>query len=284
MAQREGSARSTALELRHPVRALEHVNVFLEEVRLQPCDRRELEFWETEAHHNRASSFWVNLETKGGELRIFKELIPRIDVRAGQRILELGAGQAWASLMLKRVAPECEVHASELSPEALLGAEKWERVFETRLDGYWACQADHTPFADGQFDRVFAFAAFHHFAIGGRGRAALAEALRLLKPGGRLVLLHEPCAPAWLYRWSNRRMNRLRKSSGVDVDEDVLVPGELSRWASELGARMTIEFDTSWSWREMRLPGVLRNALVRIAPPVGWWIPMGAHVSFQLAG
>src|SRR5262249_45263864 len=155
-------SRGTPLRLREPVASLEHVRVFLLDSRLARSDQKELRFWSADPRYNRTSSLWENLKVKAGELRMFEELLPRIGAEPGERVLELGAGQAWASLMLKRLLPDCEVHASELSPEALLSAEKWEGLVEARLDGYWACQADHTPFEDRQFDRVFTFAAFHH--------------------------------------------------------------------------------------------------------------------------
>jgi len=252
--------------------------------RLSPSDQKELRFWKGDPRYNRASSFWENLKVKGGELRMFEELVPLLDVRPGERILELGAGQAWASQMLKRTNPACEIHASELSPEALLGAEKWERLFEAPLDGYWACQADHTPFEDEQFDLVFAFAAFHHFVIGGRGRQALAEALRITKRGGRLVLLSEPTAPPWFREWSRRKMNRLRCQLEFDVDEDCLVLSDLERWAHDLHATMRVRFDTSWSWREIAFTGVLRTAAVRAVPALGWLVPISAHLTFVREG
>lgn len=266
--------------LRAPVTELDHVHVFVSEADLPDPDRKEVRFWSGDPRYNRGSSLWENVKVKAGELRMFEELMPLLSPAPGSSVLELGAGQGWASLMLKRHHPACHVHAGDVSTEALLGAEKWERLFETRLDGYWACQADHTPFADEQFDRVFTFAAFHHFAIGGRARTALAECLRVLKPDGRLVLLMEPCAPGWLYRWSKRRLDRIREVAGVDIEEDVLVPGRMRRWARELGARLEVRFDTSWSWREIRLPGVLRNAAVRRLPALGWLAPMGAHFTF----
>jgi SAM-dependent methyltransferase len=259
---------------------LDHVHVYLSESTLPAADRKELRFWKEDPRYNRASSLWENLKVKAGELRMFEALLPLLAPEPGVRVLELGAGQGWASLMLKRSHADCEVHASDLSPEAMLGAEKWERLLETRLDGYWACGADRTPFADEQFDRVFTFAAFHHFAVGDRARAALAECLRVLKPRGRLVLLMEPCAPAWLQRWSKRRLDRIRLATAVDIEEEVLVPGHMQRWARDLGARLDVRFDTSWSWREIRLPGILRNAAVRQLPALGWLVPMGAHFTF----
>lgn len=272
---------SLALRLREAVTKRDHVGIHLDESGLPASDQRELRFWSTDPRYNRASSLWENLKVKAGELRMFEELMPMLDPRPGQRLLELGAGQAWASLMVKRQYPLCEVHASDVAPEAMLGAEKWERLLETRLDGYWACQADRTPFADEQFDTVFTFAAFHHFAIGGRAGAALRESVRLLKRGGRLVLLAEPCSPAWCYAWSKRRLDRIRRSSGFDIEEDVLVPAEMRRQGRAAGARMEIRFDTSWSWREIRLSGVLRNAAVAAVPALGWWVPIGAHFLFH---
>lgn len=256
------------------------MRVFLEDATLSRSDQKELRFWKGDPRYNRASSLWENIKTKGGELRMFEELIPLLALRAGERVLEMGAGQAWASLMLKRLHRDCEIHASELSPEALLGAEKWERLLEIGLDGYWACQADRTPFEDEQFDLVFTFAAFHHFVIGGRGRNALAEALRITKRDGRLVLLSEPTAPPWLRAWSNAKLNRIRQGSNFDIEEECLVLSELQRWARELGATMRVRFDTSWSWREIAFTGVLRSAAVRAIPALGWLVPVGAHVTF----
>lgn len=268
------------LRLRVPVERVDHVQVYLTP-RLTESDEKELRFWKTDPRHNPASSLWDNVEIKAGELRMFEELIPLLDPKPGERILELGAGHGWSSLMLKRLHPESEIHASEISPDALLSATKWERLFERRLDGYWACQAGNTPFEDEQFDLVFTFAAFHHFVIDDRGRDALAEALRVTKRGGRLVLLSEPTAPVWLRDWSHRKLNRLRKGAGGDVDEDCLVLPQLQRWGRELGATMQVHFDTKWSWREIALTGVLRSAAVRAVPALGWLVPVGAHVIFE---
>lgn len=276
----ETDRHSDSLRLRAPVEQVEFVQVYLSPPLLTGSDEKELRFWMTDLRHNPTSSFWDNVEIKAGELRMFEELIPLLNPKPGERVLELGAGHGWSSLMLKRFHPGAEIHASEISPNALLSAEKWERLFESRLDGYWACQAGNTPFADEQFDLVFTFAAFHHFVIDDRGRDSLAEALRVTKRGGRLVLLSEPTAPAWFRNWSMRKLNRLRKGTGADVDEDCLVLSQLGRWARELGATMRVCFDTKWSWREIAFTGVLRSAAVRAVPALGWLVPVGAHVTF----
>jgi len=50
------------------------------------------------------------------------------------------------------------------------------------------CRAERLPFADGAFARVLVVDALHHFS---RQREALAELVRVLAPGGRL-LISEP--------------------------------------------------------------------------------------------
>jgi SAM-dependent methyltransferase len=57
-----------------------------------------------------------------------------------------------------------------------------------------AADAEHLPFADGQFDSVFSYNAFEHF---GDPCAVLAEALRVVRPGGTLYFRFGP-----LYRSS----------------------------------------------------------------------------------
>ena len=54
-------------------------------------------------------------------------------------------------------------------------------------DGLWTVQApvESLPFSDGVFDRVLVVDALHHFAD---QEAALGELVRVLRPGGRLVI------------------------------------------------------------------------------------------------
>ncbi len=54
-------------------------------------------------------------------------------------------------------------------------------------EGLWTVQApvEHLPFADGTFERVLVVDALHHFCDQG---AAMGELVRVLAPGGRLVI------------------------------------------------------------------------------------------------
>lgn len=154
-------------------------------------------------------------------------------------------------------------------------------MLETRLDGRWAFGAHRTPFEDSQFDRVFFFQSFHHVGIGGRTEAVLEELLRILKPGGTVVLLSEPSSPQWYYSRQRRHINAVRRHSGTDVEEDVIVVSQLREFAHRYHLGFEVRYDSDWNHREMRFPGVVRNALLGGLPWLGDWIPCGAHCTIR---
>jgi SAM-dependent methyltransferase len=74
------------------------------------------------------------------------------------------------------------------------------------------------PFADETFDLVLTVAALHHIAEPAAVRATLAEMVRVLRPGGRLVVWdHNPRNPYW-----RLLMARVPQDTG----EERLVPEE----------------------------------------------------------
>ena len=269
------------VELRPDIRLeeSEDIHVFVADAELSDSDRKELRFWQT-SPEGPGGTFYESIRVKGPELPLFEAQIPRIGLRPGLCCLEVGAGQAWAALMLKRAVPGAVVHACELSADALRVAAHWERAMGVGLDGKWAASSRNLPFAAAQFDRVFAFQAFHHFGRQGDFSAPLGEMLRVLKLGGRLLLLCEPSAPGFLLERVRRGNNRTRQVTlGADVDEDVLVPGRLEALARAQGADVRIEFDTSWAFRDLSLKVVLIFALVRAFPWLGRLTATGIHAT-----
>jgi demethylmenaquinone methyltransferase/2-methoxy-6-polyprenyl-1,4-benzoquinol methylase len=106
--------------------------------------------------------------------------------RPGERILDVAAGSAdLARALEQRVRPGGEVWLADLNRRML------ERGRDRMLDaGVIApavqCDAERLPFPSGHFDCVTVAFGLRNMT---RKEAALAEMARVLKPGGRLVVL-----------------------------------------------------------------------------------------------
>ena len=119
--------------------------------------------------------------------------------RAGERILDIAAGSGdLARALAKRVGPTGEVWLTDINRRML------ERGRNRLLDaGVLApavqCDGERLPFAPESFDCVTVAFGLRNMT---RKDAALAEMRRVLKPGGRLVVLEfsrvwKPFAPAY---------------------------------------------------------------------------------------
>ncbi len=115
------------------------------------------------------------------------EFVQQADFRAGERVLEIGCGTGSLLLAVKKTQPGVEAVGLDPDPAALaLARRKAERAgVELKLDQGFA---DELPYADGSFDRVLSSFMFHHLSRKVK-EAALREARRVLKPGGRFHMV-----------------------------------------------------------------------------------------------
>ena len=174
-------------------------------------------------------------------------------------VLELGAGQGWASCIVKRRFPELRVTASDFSPDAIASIAKWERIFEVRVDNAVAVPSYDTRRPDASFDLVFAFASAHHFVL---HRRTFDEMAQILRPGGEVLYLYEPTVRDWLYRAGLARIRKTR----TDVVEDMLRQDELQSLAR--GAGLSPELDL-YPTMDRRSPlGTIYNAVLIRVPPL----------------
>ncbi|MEU7004963.1 class I SAM-dependent methyltransferase [Nonomuraea sp. NPDC046570] len=115
------------------------------------------------------------------------------DIGPGLRVLDLAAGTGTSSLTLKR--PGTEVVACDFS----LGMLKVGRS-RTRAVTFLAGDAQRLPFADDSFDVATISFGLRNIAV---AETALSEMLRVVRPGGRLVVCEysRPAGPLGQRLW-----------------------------------------------------------------------------------
>lgn len=128
------------------------------------------------------------------EDRTRREMVDRLSLAQGRRVLEVGAGTGRDSaLIAERLGASGELFCQDISAGML--ARGRERLADRRRQVHWAlASASHLPFPDKYFDAVFQFGGVGEFSdIPGFFR----EVARVTKVGGRVVVGDESMPP-WL--------------------------------------------------------------------------------------
>ena len=115
-----------------------------------------------------------------------RQMAARLDLRAGQRILDAGCGVGGSAMWLAQ-AYAVEVIGINIVPDHVARAARYaaERGLADQVH-FEQQDFHHTTFPEASFDVVWAQESVVHSPD---KRAFLAEAFRLLKPGGRLIML-----------------------------------------------------------------------------------------------
>lgn len=238
--------------------------------------RREIEYWRDSPRERPESDSVENIVNKASEAAILLDLLEvyRADFGRAGDILELGGGQGWASCIVKRQYPNARVRITDISGYALASLPKWERIFETRLDGAEACRSYEIPERDESLDLVFCFAAAHHFAA---HRRTSRELRRILRPDGVALYLYEPSCRPGLHRMALGRVTRKRP----EVPEDVLIYPKIEALAKEAGLRTEISFYPSLKYRSPA--ALLYYSLLGRVPLLQKMLPCTANYRFMKA-
>jgi ubiquinone/menaquinone biosynthesis C-methylase UbiE len=134
----------------------------------------------------------VNLILWGNFSRLRDEALASLHAEASARTLQIACVYGdFTRRLLQRLAPEAAVDVVDVAPIQLTNLrKKIGDVPNLRLHNQ---DASELRFADGSFDQAVFFFLLHELPADVRERA-LAEAFRVLKPGGRLVIVdyHRP--------------------------------------------------------------------------------------------
>jgi len=127
--------------------------------------------------------------------------IGRADVRPGMKVLDIAGGTGdLAKAFARRAGASGEVWLTDIN-DSMLRVGRDRLVDRGLLLPVAVCDAEQLPFPDGYFDRVSVAFGLRNMTHKDR---ALAEMRRVLKPGGKLLVLEfsrvaRPLAPA--YDW-----------------------------------------------------------------------------------
>lgn len=231
----------------------------------------EVDLWRDSPSERPAADSVSNIVNKLSDARVFLDCVRRHRnlFKGAKRILELGGGQGWASCLVKRLRPGAEVTLTDISPYAIASAGKWERIWDVNLDEQYACPGSETHETDNSVDLVFCFASAHHFTA---MPETLAEIRRILKISGTAAFFHEPTCPRAWYPLARRRVRRKRPEAG----EDVLVPGDLRRFARSAGLTMEVDYYPTLLYRRPR--EVLYYGVLSKVPALRRVLPCGANI------
>src|SRR5258707_7148017 len=122
-------------------------------------------------------------------LDIAEKTIRLMDLRPGERVLDLGCGSGWATRLLARLVsdgPEGfgQVVGVDVSDEMIRQARTLSKDFENIL--YVWGSAQQIPWEENFFDKMLSVESFYYYADQER---ALSELFRVMAPHGRLFIL-----------------------------------------------------------------------------------------------
>ena len=149
---------------------------------LTPDERLKLEF-------NRWAAAGEGEKMERHHLDITEKALRLMDLRPGERVLDLGCGSGWATRLIARLVsdgPEGfgQVVGVDVSDEMVRQARTASKDFENIL--YVWGSAEQLPWEENFFDKMLSVESFYYYADQDR---ALAELFRVMAPRGRLFIL-----------------------------------------------------------------------------------------------
>jgi SAM-dependent methyltransferase len=197
----------------------------------------EKKFWRDSQCESPENDSISNIINKISDAEVFIDCLNRFKEfhSSTGKVLELGAGQGWASCVYKKMHPRSEVITTDISEYALKSIHKWERIWDIKTDKTYQCLSYQTSESDNSVDFIFAFASAHHFLAQNR---TLKEIARILKPGSSAIYLYDTGCSKFFYPMMFKLVNKLRS----EVPEDVLILSKIKMLALRNNLSVYIDY------------------------------------------
>ena len=190
-------------------------------------------------YFNRLAPEWESVMPEEPRLA---EFFARFGIRGGERVLDVGAGTGRTSALIGNLVG---ARGMVLVQDLAFGMLREARNRRNGRNRVFCCSdARHLPVRDRTFDKVVCYSVFPHVKD---KPGALQEMLRVLKPDGKLLILHSS---------SHGILNAFHATLEDPVSGDVLPsPQAMRRLMADAGLRVTacVESDDLY-WAEAVRP------------------------------
>ncbi len=123
-------------------------------------------------------------------------IVPGLGYAAGARVLEIGCAAGAALGVIATACPGLELAGIDLEPRQIDSARQYLAGLGVHGADLRVGNAERLPWRDGRFDHVFIMWLLEHLA---EPRGVLAEARRVLVPGGTIVVIETDYASFLTY-------------------------------------------------------------------------------------
>lgn len=151
-------------------------------------------------HSPRLYDLTVRIFLLGRERSFRERLLALAALRAGEQVIDIGCGTGTTAILAKRqVGPAGAVCGIDASTQMIARAHRKASRAGVKVE-FREAPAQALPFPDSQFDVAVSTLMLHHLTPAARVELA-AEAYRVLRPGGRFLLIDFEKGPARKSRW-----------------------------------------------------------------------------------